>query len=178
MNKTLKKLEGTSLSGRDIINLCGGKVKVVVYDELNRYNSIDELLEPYDSVILLYRSSENFGHWCGINKIKKNTVEFFDPYGLMVDAELGWNTDRVNTKLNQEHTVLSNLLLNSKYNIDYNEHKFQSMKDNVNTCGRWCVIRTILKDISLEDFAKLFKSRNVDNDLLVTYLTMNLKNDV
>jgi hypothetical protein len=171
LKSEIKKLEGKALSGDDIIKLCGGRVKIVVYSDLDEFTDLDDLLEPYGSVVILYRTSKNFGHWCGLNMINKNTVEFFDPYAFTIDSELAWVDKNTRKQLEQEHTTLSHLLLASNYNIDYNHIRFQSKERGINTCGRWCSLRCIFKELTLKDFAKLFKCSKGETDWLVTYLT-------
>ena len=51
-----------------------------------------------------------------------------------------------NHLLGQDITFLNNLLneCKSRFNIIYNKKRFQKLQDNINTCGRWCILRIIM----------------------------------
>jgi hypothetical protein len=170
--KTLiNKLKGKSLSDTDVIKLCGGDVKVILYSDLKKFKTLDQLLKPYGSVIILYRQGDSYGHWTALNKLSETEIEFFDPYAYVPDMELDWNHETVNDKLGQSNTLLINLLVNSPYQVSYNHHRFQSMTAGVATCGRWVCLRVIFKDLSLKEFIMLFKCPKSKADDLATYLT-------
>ncbi len=80
-NKILKAYEDIALSNTDITNLLNGKVNIVLYPDLYRYRSIDEVMGPFQACILLFEAKPSYGHWCAIFKTDLNTVEFFNPYG-------------------------------------------------------------------------------------------------
>ena len=147
------------LSDADVMRLVEGKAKVLVYDELNDYNSLDDIIGPHGACFILYGPT-NFGHWTALFKMKDGkTVEFFDPYGKMPDHWLDKN----------KYPILSYYLYHSGYNLTYNEHAFQAKGEGINTCGRWCALRLVFRDLSLKGFAKLFK--HVGADDLVSILT-------
>ena len=56
------------------------------------------------------------------------------------------------------------------------ENELQKLKKGVNTCGRWCCARVVLKHLPLEEFKNLFKNRGIDSDYLVTIFTEYLEN--
>ena len=175
MNQSIEDLKHIPLSDHDIKRMCDGKVKVIMYSDLKKYKTLDQLLKPYGSVIILYRTGENYGHWCCLNKINKNTVEFFDPYGNMVDLDLKWTDEKTRKQLGQDLPLLSKLMYDSPYRLDYNHHKFQNIKDaSLATCGRWCVLRILLKDLTLKQFSKIFLKKKKSPDSIVTELSANL----
>ena len=55
-------------SRKDLYYMLDDAVKIVTYDELNSFNSLDELLEPYQSVIILYpgETDPDVGHWVAL----------------------------------------------------------------------------------------------------------------
>jgi len=63
--------------------------------------------------------------------------------------------------LGQDKHYLSKILKTVKepYNILYNATRYQKLKDGINTCGRWCIIRLMMHHIgySLADFKKFIK---------------------
>jgi len=179
--KTLRKIialnKSKSLSNNDIIKQLGGKVKVYSYDELSQFPTIDALLEPYESVVILYETAPDFGHWCCLFKAKndkgKDIISFFDPYALKVDDQLNFINKDFRLKNNSYYPTLSALMTDSNYPIEYNEHPVQQMKDGTNTCGRWCIMRLKLKHLPLKEFYDLFKSdKNFSSDDLVILATI------
>ena len=164
INKEIRK----PLSDSNILKLVNGKANIMVYENLIHCKSIDEILKPCGACFLLYQNKPNFGHWCLIFKLNKNTLEFFDPYGYIPDSELKFVPQEFRKLLNEDHTYLLRLLYNSPYNIDYNEHRLQELAKNINTCGRWCVVRLWCKKMKLQKFANLFNC----GDKLITILTI------
>ena len=53
-----------------------------------------------------------------------------------------------------------------------NEYQLQDRKKNVNTCGRWVILRLKYPKISVNDFYDIFKesSKYINNDELITHL--------
>ncbi len=172
MENIINKLEQKSLSNEDIMNFCNGKVNIVTYKELNNYNSLDEVLHPFDACILLYETKESYGHWCAIVKISDDEVEFFDSYGLFPDDEKSFINPAFLIKSGQKLPILTRLLYECPYKLSFNEHKFQSDKNNMNTCGRWCCLRVKLKRLTLKEFKKVFTSSNYNPDFIATLLSL------
>jgi len=177
MEKQISKLRQKTLSGNDILKFFNGKVKIVLYSDLRKYNNIDQLLNPYGRVAMLYyreKEPNYYGHWISLIKTNRNTVEVFDPYGTFIDDTLkSINTDF--RKENYQYTpYLSKLLLEQKkYKVEYNDVPLQEMKQGTNTCGRWAIVRMALRDVPVEMFQKIFSKKNKGDDL-VSLLTKNI----
>lgn len=165
----IRHYENIGLSDKQLLELVNGKAKIVLYPEITKYKTLDQLLYPYDAVFLLYESRPRWGHWNLVHKISKDTVECFDPYGTVIDDQLYDIEPSFRKASKQEIPWLSYLLYHSPYNIDYNEYQFQSNSINVKTCGRWCVIRLYYSFLTLSQFRDLFL--NDYGDAIVTYLT-------
>src|SRR5277367_309500 len=75
-----------ALSGHDIMRLLKDKTNIISYNDLYNINNIDEILK-FGSCVILYNTAENSGHWCCI-LTHKNKIEFFDPYGILIDDEI------------------------------------------------------------------------------------------
>jgi hypothetical protein len=170
-----------SLSGEEVLKLCDGKARLVVYEELYNFKTLDELLRPWGSVILLYEYKRNdngsYGHYVCLNVVPDEkggtTVEHFDSLGYKPDEELfkiGIPPEFAK-RTSQDKQYLLMLLINSNRNISYNEHKFQKDSPSINTCGRWCGVRIFLKNKTLEEFARLFLETHENPDFLITFLT-------
>ena len=170
MDKIQKKIKN-ALSGDDITNALNGKVKVILYSSLSKYKTMEELLGKYKKVVLLYQSSSNFGHWCCLYEYC-GTICFFDSYGIVPDDELNYMSKEMNKKLMQDCRWLTHLLYESCKTVQYNEYPLQQLGPEVNTCGRWCIIRLKYTDISIDNFHKLFTSfKDYKPDYLITLVT-------
>lgn len=182
----IQNLESKSLSTTDVVNLLQGKVNYVPYSDICEYSNIDQLLGEYDCCIILYFTAMNFGHYVCLTR-RGDEVEFFDPYGLMIDDELDFIDKNLNYNLikskNQDYGYLSKLLIDSNYKLCYNQYQFQKEKKDVNTCGRHCVVRCMMKKLNLEKYRKFIKKnikllrkltegrKNIDADFVVTMFT-------
>jgi len=158
-----------SLSGDDIKRLTDGKCNIMTYPELNKYNSIRDVLGKYKALVILYLTSSNYGHWVCVFERDNNTIEFFDSYGYFPDDELNVIQDKVKRELNQMYPQLTKLLYNSGYKkIEYNEKQLQKFSPDINTCGRWVCIVLALRHMPLKQFQQIF---GVNGDQKVTELT-------
>ena len=144
MNDIIKRLENTALSNYDILLLLDNKVNIVLYPDLYKYTSIDQLLNPYNCAIILYESRKHYGHWCSIIK-RDNSIEFFNPYGGLPDDCLNHINLDFRIESNQVIPILKLLMHESPYELHYNEFQFQQKGYDIKTCGRHCVVRCMLK---------------------------------
>jgi hypothetical protein len=163
-----------ALSSDEINEALGGKTKIITYDKLKDYKSINELLKPFGNVVILYLNDKNFGHWTCLFKNKEGNIEFFDSYGLPMDQELRFIPDELREQLNQTKPILSNLLLKQKKKIIYNNHKLQKLSPKVNTCGRHVITRLLMKNMNIDDYNKFIRSFDLTPDEFVTMLTLDL----
>ena len=141
--------------------------KLLKYSELANIHNIDELLpEEEDYRIILTESQRNSGHWCVIlrytdKKTGKKYIEWFDPYSGKPDSELAFIPATINKMLGQDKHHLSRILktVEEPYHILYNATRYQTLKEGINTCGRWSILRLMLHHIgySLADFKKFIK---------------------
>jgi len=175
-----------ALGGDELEALLGGKTKILRYKDLLRYTKIEQVLGVEGNAIILYPDSsndENYGHWTAVfysvNDAGEPVIEFFDPYGILVDNEL--QIAGVSYP-----NYLSYLLARSKYPIEYNNLGFQKLANNIATCGRHVVTRLRHTDLSLnhymmllEKYKKYINTHQLKNkkkkirtmDELVVYLT-------
>lgn len=174
IKKVLKKLEKKSLSGQDIINGLNGNVKVITYQDIRNYDNLDDLLHPYNQVVILYETSEGYGHWVCLYS-ENGKITFFDSYGLKPDEELKFIPKYFRKENDTDYPLLTYLLYQSGYKVEYNQHRLQKSLRDVNTCGRHCIVRLKYKEIPIDTYAKIlrsFKPYNPDN--IVTMLTANI----
>lgn len=162
-----------ALSDRQVLQLVEGKANIILYPDLYKYSHLDQILEPYGACFLLYEAKPSFGHWCCLLKTfdkKGPVIEFFDPYGGFPDSQRKYIPELFRKMSNQNVPHLSYLLLNSPYELSYNQYPFQKMGNGIKDCGRWCSLRIILRDLTLDQFADLFYNKYSDD--LATFLTM------
>lgn len=153
---TLFNMDTTSpsyaLSNDDILRIMKGKVKVMRYQDVANYDNIDELLKPYGNVVILYESKAGYGHWVALCKRGKNMLSFFDSYGIVPDNELEFIPKAYRQASNQMKKHLTQLLADSKYKVEYNNHPFQSAQAGVSTCGRWACGYLLNKKLGVDGF--------------------------
>ena len=160
-----------SLSGAEILKLLDNKCNLVQYSDLHSIKSIDDLLGVHKKCILLYHTSQDYGHWCCIYE-NNNTIFFFDSYGIVPDDELKFLPIGLKKELNSNHRYLTELLYNSGKPVEYNQYKLQKRTGEITTCGKWCVNRLRFPDISVNEYHDIFNksSKYVENDKLICLL--------
>jgi hypothetical protein len=166
MEKKILKLENVALSDKDIVHLTQNKCNVMSYADLLNYKTLDQALGQFGALCVLYETGENFGHWVAVIKVNDKLVEFFDPLSSKPDRE--W---KYISEVYKKKPYLSHLMKESPYELSYNQYKFQKNKKGINTCGRHCSMRIILKHFTLEEYKKAFTSKEFDPDFLVTMAT-------
>lgn len=176
MDHIIKTAEDIDLDDNDIINICYPQsVKIIFYVDLDKYDNTDDLFRDNgDNIIILYRTSKDYGHWVALLNYG-NYIEYFDSYGSKPDymIELAKETMR----LTQNDTIphLTYLLNNAKdrkrIKIIYNSVKLQKFHNHINTCGRHVALRIKLRHIELHEYQKLLIHNKHDADMIVTYLT-------
>lgn len=159
-----------SLSTEDILSKV--KCNVMRYSDIKKYTDIDDLFIN-DKCVILYETTKNKGHWTAIYKYN-HTIYFFDSYGNHHEEQFNFIPKYINEKLKQDHQRLTELLYKSKYNVEYNETQLQQFKKDINTCGRWCLIRLMYPHISVNDFKKMFKNKSIKPDRIVYELTKDI----
>ena len=114
MDNLIKELTDMPYSGQDIMDICDNETKVITYKDLLKFDNIDEALEPYGNIVILYEKKPNFGHWvCLIKHEDQNKIEFYDPYGFGIDDQFKLIVDKnINGGDNMR---LSKMLVDSPY---------------------------------------------------------------
>jgi hypothetical protein len=134
INRVVKK----PLSDNELRIILGKGLKIVMYPDLAKYSSIEQLLpNPNDYCIILIVESETkfniSGHWCALLKYD-GIYEWFDPYGNDIDVDLmSWMDARTRARLHESKPYLTYLLKHKQYT--YNKIRYERLKTGVNTCG-------------------------------------------
>jgi len=143
------------------------KARLILYNDLKKYKTIEQLLPKHKSfIILLYPvTSETNGHWTVLTRFD-NVIEYFDSYGLMPDIPFNWDTS--NFRDNKKY--LTKLLNKTNLKVVFNDISFQSKRDTmIATCGAFAVFRvlTLIEfGADLKQNNKMLKTlKKVNNDL-------------
>ena len=157
-----------SLSGMEILDLMDNKVNLITYKQVINYSNIEDLLGKYKKCVLLYHTSQNYGHYTCLYEFN-NTIFFFDSYGIIPDNELNFLHKDLRNDLNSNHKYLTELLYNSNKRIEYNEYQLQEKKSGINTCGRWVVNRLRFPQITVDNYYNIFMdaSKYINIDKLI-----------
>jgi len=171
IDDVIKNSENYSLSDNDLLLLTDNKVKILSYQQLEDFKNIDEVLEPYGAVIILYQKTKTSGHWISVLK-QNNTIEIFDSYGIGLDHELEFSPFNKARHGGIAIPHLTNLINASNYKIEVNKIKLQEDSNKINTCGRWAGLRVRFRDVPLNIFTSMFKNSKNSPDYMVTSLTI------
>jgi hypothetical protein len=151
------------VSDEDIRNALGEDTKILKYSQLADYTSMLDLLpRELDFAFVLTETKQNSGHWCCLLRHGK-TIEWFDSYGVKPDGELKFVPSFMRKLLGEDTKYLSILIrkLPREYQFEFNKSKLQKFSPNINTCGRWCLLRAEMLKLGygLDEFVK-FIDRN------------------
>ena len=176
---SLADAEKESLSSEQMNRALGGSVHIITYPQLATFNSIDDLLSPSGMAIILWLNKTNSGHWRAIFMgPEANTVNVWDSYGLPICGELKFIPEHFAKISGETKDLLTNLLDKSGYNVTHNTYKLQSFAPNMDTCGRWCIVRLKNRGLTNAQFAKqikdLAKSQGRTPDDICTELTADI----
>jgi hypothetical protein len=120
-------------------------IRILKYNEIKNFNSIEQILKPKDAVIILYQDSPNSGHWVALMR-KNKYIEYFDSYGKKVDDHHNYISDDVRQQLGTFNKDLSHLLDKAYYDgfkIYYNGFEYQKLRDDVASCGAHVILRIL-----------------------------------
>lgn len=149
----LSEIKEYAISDKDINDLLEPDTKIITYPAFGLMKSIDEAFDVLGRCVFLFLTkSHTSGHWICMFKRNNNTIEYFDSYGEKPEEQRKWLTQDMLEELDQSQPYLLNLLKKSGYKVYYNTYPFQSDRDAINTCGKWCLTRLICKDLSNKEF--------------------------
>lgn len=163
--KDINKLLNSPMSNIEITKRLGGRTKILMYDEFNKYDDLEDALRPWDNIVFLLRTEETFGHWMCIKK-NFDRISFFDSYGDFPDVQKKYVKEKFLKESDQKYNKLCELLYKAsfKYTIEFSEYKYQKKSDKIATCGQWCCLFVesgMLTD-DFKTFIDTFKEKNKD----------------
>lgn len=162
--ENIQSLEQYSLSDTDIKRILPG-IKIIAYPQLAKYDNIFQLFDAQGRCVIFFEEDESSqgiqGHWEIIlmNKMK-NTIDFFDSYGLKYDECRKWLAKNKLIQLKEFDPQIGRLLATApkQYRIFYNHKRFQSMKPGNNECGRYVCTRGLQKNLSDMEFIQFMNN--------------------
>jgi hypothetical protein len=174
-------------SKKDLEYMLNGKVKIITYDQLSDFETLDDLLEPYGSSIILYPNHDDpeIGHWIAVFKIpgaNTNTIEYFDSYGCYVDDPIKSFNEQA-ASLHEPRRIepmLLDLMIDSPYanDIEFSEIPLQSDEIATDTCGLWCIVRLKNNYLNENAFRKQFYDSSIKDGILPDLLVSTLVCDM
>lgn len=173
----ISDLEKNDIKGSDVIRLSGNSVDVYTYEDIMKFQTLDQLLGNKKAAVVLYQTKQNFGHWVLIMQLKKDNgspyIEFFDPYAFKIDEELKLSDYNIKMHGGKIIPYLSYLVMQSRLPIIMNNVRLQKFSHHVNTCGRHVAVRAKFRHINLITYAKMLTDNMAYNaDFWVSALTL------
>ncbi len=174
MEELVRRAQSKELSGKDINRMLHNSCPILPYSALSQYNDIDEVLGPNQCVVILYEVVPGEGHWTCMFRNKQGQLVFYDSLGYKMDSELVFvNKYRRKNDIPTETKELTRLVGHEK--VISNTEPVQKDVKNISTCGRYSVMRLLLRDLSNKEFNDIFTGdEDFPADFFVTLMTMNL----
>jgi hypothetical protein len=139
--------------------------KIVKYADLDQFETIYDLLpNKMDFCLILTESKYNVGHWTALIR-NDNKFEYFDSYGDLPKSILDFIPKYMNKQLGNNYSQDLGKIIGSIKSSDtfqYNKFPLQQELEDINTCGRWVIIRvaTFLKEsMGNKDFISYIKKQ-------------------
>jgi len=162
-----------SLSDDDILRVLKGS-RFTPYNKLVYVNDIHELLGNNGVGIILYLTSNHYGHWTTLF-IRDGKLSYFNSYGIEPDSDFKFIKPSVRREENEVEPILFELIAKSGYICEYNSHCLQRRSNGVDTCGRHVISRIFNRHLDPDEYAKrlkhIAKINNITTDQLVVEMT-------
>lgn len=165
--------EKKALSWQEIRRFFEGNVNIISYEDLFHIESINEIFDENNRVILFYPVESKFsGHYVALWKNNENYISYYDPYGMTPMEDINHSSYLLRNKYN----AYSLPYLFRKFRkaggvVDINNFRNQEIKQSINTCGRHCMIRLLHKHLNHYEYNQYLKYRGLSKDIIVSFLT-------
>lgn len=174
-----------ALSESEMKQSMDDKVNICTYTDLHNFSDIKQLLGPYNRCFLLFLSKENYGHWTCLFLNKQNgkdTLHFFNSYGDLnkgkydgyPDEFLKYIDKNFRAESHQDFPYLTELMLKTKYPLEYNPTQFQKLDKDIKTCGYWCICRLMFSELTDEQFTDFIRSNCANMQLTPDELVVKI----
>ncbi len=168
------------LSNFQLQSALGDGTKTIVYAQLHKYKTIEELLPNVgDFQIILIRDNPKSGHWVVIERKSPELYYYFNSFGESYNQDLYLISSSIRKMLGSYDNYLNELLKGKK--VEYMNKKLQQEHSAV--CGRWCVLFIIMTTklmYSMKEFINFIRDKKKELGLktyddLVLKLTETIK---
>ena len=155
-----------ALAPHDIISLyhalAGAPIEVFDYSQVISNKDIDNLFRVNSACVLFYPALRGgnltVGHYVLLIRNKESkTMFFYDPLAYKPDEYKKFAMKHLYL---ERHNSLINHFINKHqdgYTIDYNTHQHQSRRPDVATCGRHCILRALMSNLSHDSYHKALR---------------------
>jgi len=153
------------ISNYDILEKLKGRTRLIFYEDLNTVDNLIPLLDK-GSLVILYKSKPDFGHWTAIIKTPEG-IEFFDSYGDKPEGAKKGVPKSFLIESNQYRNKLADLLYDasSQFQINFNNHKLQKEGKDIATCGKHVISRILNRDLTIDQYNKWLKNNAKRNKI-------------
>ena len=167
----VSQIESQPISMEDVSRMLGPHAQataVIQYDDLAHFQSAEQMFKMSPNIIVLLQietpGAPKVGHWIAL--LNQGThYEHFDSYGISMDKELA---------ITHEKPFMTRLMQHPDKPLVQSTKRLQRMREEMNTCGRWCVARVKMRDMPLLEFERFFTRFKDMPDAVVTLMTMFL----
>jgi hypothetical protein len=159
MPPSIDEIKRYALSNDDINAILEPDTKIFTYPQFADMESIDQAFDKLGRCIFLFLTiNDSTGHWLCMFLRDDGSIEYFDSYGEKPEAQRKWVSAEKLDELGEAEPYLFNLLKESNRKVYYNTYAYQTDRNDINSCGRWCVARLMMKDYSNLQFYNAVRS--------------------
>lgn len=177
LKSVIENFEDVPLSDFTIKHCLKDKINIISYlDLINETDILNIFKKDFNNNVILHfpDNTRNTGHWVALWLDDNNfTIHFYDPYGDTVDTNIKQSAllQHSNNKTKYSLTHLLDKFKSQGGNVLHNPYRNQKMLSSIQTCGRWCIIRLMHKDMNDEEFKNYIKFNDLNPDFIITMLT-------
>jgi len=117
----------------------------ILFENISNYTNINQLFVEEGTgnisnmVLIIYRSSPTFGHWCCLTRSNDlSTITYFNSYGSYIDKSIDYIPEDFAAMSKQNFPYLLKLLSECNYKVKWNDKQLQARDNKSVTCGHWC----------------------------------------
>ena len=132
------------------------------------------------SVVILYKSKPDFGHWTALLKTPEG-IEYFDSYGNPIEGAKERIDSRFLKQTNQYENILAELLYDAMLSgipIHYNQYKLQKRSKKISTCGKHVVVRILNRHLTIDEYERELKRIARANNISIDELVNSIYNQL
>jgi hypothetical protein len=173
---SLAERKAYPLSDTDIERLLPGTPSIL-YSELEG-KALNDITDANGNAMILFVSEETpthiIGHWLALLR-QPGGVLMFDPYGGVAPDPWYRNaqdlTEQEREETDQTRPVLEGIIRKAGYTPLFNRTAYQQDKQDINTCGRHCVVRIWNAHMNNQEYTEALYTAGENPDTTVTKMT-------